>query len=444
MINRLSTLSVLIFLFVVASTQAQPLAFPGAEGFGRFTTGGRGGRVLYVTNLNDDGPGSLRDALKEKGARTILFSVSGNIELQSRLPINNGDVTIAGQSAPGDGICITGYPVSVSADNVIIRYLRIRLGDANKVEADAIGGTGHRNIIIDHCSISWSTDECASFYRNRDFTLQWCLISESLNASAHVKGEHGYGGIWGGEGASFHHNLLAHHKSRMPRFSGSSSTQNPEDELVDYRYNVVYNWTINNSYGGEKGKYNVVNNYYKAGPATRKTVVERILNPSSPYGLFYVNGNVLENSPKVTADNWKGVHGKNVDSARADKPFPAPEVNGVDAAKAYEQVLKFAGASYKRDALDERIVHEVRSGTASRGKEKNGIINTLEEAGGLPVLKSTTAPKDTDGDGMPDVWEKEHHLDPLKNDAQLKSLHKEYTNLEIYLNGLLQLPAGKA
>ncbi|MGV3765231.1 MAG: pectate lyase family protein [Chitinophagaceae bacterium] len=444
MINRLSTVSVLIFLFVVAGTQAQPLAFPGAEGFGRFTSGGRGGRVLYVTNLNDDGPGSLRAALKEKGARTILFSVSGNIELQSRLPINNGDVTIAGQSAPGDGICITGYPVSVSADNVIIRYLRIRLGDANKVEADAIGGTGHRNIIIDHCSISWSTDECASFYRNRDFTLQWCLISESLNASAHVKGEHGYGGIWGGEGASFHHNLLAHHKSRMPRFSGSSSTQNPEDELVDYRYNVVYNWTINNSYGGEKGKYNVVNNYYKAGPATRKTVVERILNPSSPYGLFYVKGNVLENSPKVTADNWKGVHGKNVDSARAEKPFPAPEINGVDAKKAYELVLKFAGASYKRDALDERIVQEVRSGTASRGKEKNGIINTVEESGGLPVLKSAIAPKDTEGDGIPDVWEKEHKLDPLKNDAQLKTLHKDYTNLEIYLNSLLQLPAGKA
>ena len=297
---------------------SQPLAFPGAEGFGKHTTGGRGGVVYKVTTLADDGPGSLREALKKKEPRTILFTVSGNIKLKSPLIIHSGNVTIAGQSAPGDGICIQDYAVSINADNVIIRFMRFRLGDETQLESDALGGTkGNSNIMIDHCSISWATDECASFYRNKNFTMQWCIIAESLNESVHVKGSHGYGGIWGGEGASFHHNLLAHHTNRLPRFSGSATTPNSTEELVDFRNNVVYNWTANGTYGGEKGRYNIVNNYYKKGPAN-KPRSNWFINPSSPLGKFFIEGNCLEGNKEVTANNWSaGVKVIVPDSAKA-------------------------------------------------------------------------------------------------------------------------------
>ena len=318
----------IIFSCTVIFSEAQTLAFPSAEGFGKSTTGGRGGKVIVVTSLNDDGPGSLRAALKEKDPRIIVFAISGTIELASPLNINSGNVTIAGQSAPGDGICIKNYAVLVNADNVIIRFLRFRLGDEKKQESDAISGTkGSSNIIIDHCSMSWSTDECASFYRNKNFTMQWCIVSESLNQSVHVKGDHGYGGIWGGEGASFHHNLLASHTSRLPRFSGSSTTPNGPNELVDFRNNVIYNWMNNNSYGGERGKYNMVNNYYKPGPSTKKSVMTRIVNPYSPIGKFFISGNCLQGNESVTKDNRSGVHANDLDSVFTDKPF---EVVSID------------------------------------------------------------------------------------------------------------------
>ncbi|KAA8481406.1 hypothetical protein BDE36_0683 [Arcticibacter tournemirensis] len=420
---------------------AQQLAFPGAEGFGKFTTGGRGGKVLIVSNLNDEGEGSLRKAIQAKGPRIIVFSVSGTIALESPLDINKGDLTIAGQSAPGDGICIKNYPVSIKSDNVIIRYIRFRMGDEKKIAADALGANkGNNNIIVDHCSMSWATDECASFYRNSNFTLQWCIISESLNSSVHQKGEHGYGGIWGGEGASFHHNLIASHKSRTPRFSGSSTTPNSENELVDFTNNVIYNWEANSVYGGEKGRYNIVNNYFKPGPATASSKRTQILNPWSPYGRFYLNGNHLDGNKAISKDNWGGVKADHPDSARTLNPFKVESLACQNPEKAYTAVLDFAGASFRRDAIDTRIANEVKSGSSGLGTQKNGIIDSQNDAGGWPELKSQPAPTDTDNDGMPDAWEKKNGLNPSDPlDSSAYTIDKNYTNVEIYLNNLLSI-----
>ncbi|MFC6998923.1 pectate lyase [Rufibacter roseus] len=435
-------------------------AFPGADGFGQVATGGRGGKVYYVTNLNDSGIGSLRDAVNRTGARYILFNISGNIELRSELKINNPNITIAGQTAPGDGITIKNYPVTIAADNVIIRYIRFRMGDTGEAEGDALWGRYQRNIIIDHCSMSWSTDEAASFYSNENFTLQWSILSESLRNSVHNKGAHGYGGIWGGQKASFHHNLLAHHDSRNPRFNGGGrSGMNGgrySDEHVDFRNNVIYNWGNNSAYGGENGKYNMVNNYYKPGPATPSSKNKRIMqvsfesNPTwgAGYGTFYIAGNYMHNNATVTADNWNG--GVDYDSSiplaqRANVRLQAPIEYQIStehtAEQAYEKVLAFSGASLKRDAVDLRIVENVknRSFTApgSRGST-NGLIDSQSDVGGWPELKSTAAPVDTDNDGMPDDWEIAHKLDPNKPEPNGRHLSTAYDNVEVYINSLVK------
>lgn len=417
-----------------------PIAFPGAEGFGKYTTGGRGGRIILVTNLNDSGTGSLREAIEAKGPRYILFEVSGTIALESVLKINNGDVTITGQSAPGDGICLRNYNVSIRCDNVVIRYLRFRLGDENGQQDDAITCLRQKNIIIDHCSMSWATDECASFYDNENFTLQWSLISESLNHSVHEKGDHGYGGIWGGKGASFHHNLLAHHVSRLPRFCGSRYHKQPEKEIVDFRNNVIYNWKSNSSYAGERGNHNMINNYYKAGPSTvGDSKRSRIVEPYSPFGKFFIEGNYVDGYPAVTNNNWNGgILCKYLDSVRINSPIAVSEVQTQSAKDAYVKVLEQAGANLHRDDVDSRIINEVKNGTSAFGKNKDGIIDSQNDVGGWPVLKQGKVLMDKDRDGMPDEWEIKNKLNPEDvADGSSFTLSKSYPNIEVYLNALV-------
>lgn len=464
-------------------------AFPGAEGFGKFATGGRGGQVIYVTNLNDSGVGSLRAAVEASGARIVVFKVSGIITLTRDLKISNGNITIAGQTAPGDGICLKNYSVSVAANNVIIRFMRFRMGDEAQHEGDAIGGRFRNNIIVDHCSMSWSTDECVSFYNNDDTTVQWCIISESLRNSVHGKGGHGYGGIWGGKNASFHHNLLAHHDSRNARLGEYAGSVYALTDLVDIRNNVIYNWGHNSTYGGEAMNVNMINNYYKPGPSTLAnngtTKNGRIISIDKNkvkgtqvydmWGKFYVNGNYVDGNTNATNDNWTyGVynqfHGSytsytgtckdsngntisceyTIPVSEADKtamrlitPLDVQEnVTTHSAVEAYSKVLSYGGASLVRDVIDTRIVSETENGTytytGSNGST-NGIIDTQSDVGGWPAYNSTAAPSDTDGDGMPDAWEDTNGLD--KNDASdgiSTSLDGNYTNVEVYINSLVE------
>ena len=440
-------LLILICLFPLAVSGQLP-AFPGAEGFGRYTSGGRGGDVWVVTNLTDSVtkplPGSLRWALNKTGPRTIVFAVSGNIELKRRLSISKGDVTIAGQTAPGDGICIKGNTVSVDADNVIIRYVRFRCGIDLPTEEppDAITGIRRRDIIIDHCSMSWSVDEAASFYDNTNFTMQWCIISESLYNAGHYKGEHGYGGIWGGMGASFHHNLLASHTSRNPRFCGARyHPDTKEKEIVDFRNNVIFNWGFNSSYGGEIGHQNMINNYFKPGPATKKTVLNRIVEPFDSLGRWYLSGNYITGSRQVTSDNWAGgVQGDfaKAKGIRVNEPFTFAPVKTQKASKAYKLVLKNAGAVLpRRDVLDERIVRETVTGICAYGDSYGagtGIIDSQNNTEGWPELRTYGLLPDTDADGMPDKWELSKGLNPDDPADRNTKARSGYTMLEEYLN----------
>lgn len=419
----------------------QPPAFPTADGFGKYTIGGRGGAVHIVTHLSDDGPGSFRAACEAEGPRTVVFEVSGTIVLKAPLKIRHPHITIAGQTAPGDGICIKDYQVSFDTEQVIIRYLRFRPGtDAGK-EQDGFGGDG-AHVIIDHCSVSWSVDEALSINKTANLTVQWCLVSESLYDSIHKKGKHGYGGLWGGPGASYHHNLLAHHSSRNPRASG-----NRDSGLLDYRNNVIYNWGFNSAYGGELWPRNWVNNYYKPGPATSDSSRRRIFIQKDPRGKMYASGNVMVGSPKITADNWRGGIDFSPDgeatekTLRVDTPYVVAPVATDDAETAYARVLAGVGASLRRDSVDARVIEEVRTGTATFGRSYGGggkgIIDSPQDVGGWPELQSTPAPADTDRDGMPDPWEIAHGLNPADPADGPHDCGDGYTQLEGYLNSLV-------
>ncbi len=472
---RLLTTAIMIISCWQLQAQERLTAFPGAEGFGRYTTGGRGGKVYHVTTLEDgDHKGTLRWANAQNGPKTIVFDISGTIFLKKPLRFSP-NTTVAGQSAPGDGICIADYPVMVSSNN-IIRYLRFRLGNRQVAhhEGDGLGGSRCHDVIIDHCSISWSIDECLSVYGNTNFTVQWCIISQSLNKAGHQKGAHGYGGNWGGSGASYHHNLLAHHTSRTPRLGPSPFTQ--EDERMDLRNNVIYNWTENGCYGGEAMTVNIVNNYYKPGPGTPTDLRGmRIAAPNirtSQYthhyskkpnvwdkmwhvwGKYYVDGNINTMYPEVTRHNWDyGVYNqinanandgtytaKTKDTIRLDRPMPFEPVTTHTAEKAYELVLAQAGASLHRDILDDIIVRDVREGKATFTGEgcSPGIINTQQDVSignsPWPELKSKPSPRDSDGDGMPDKWETLQGFNP-KDPSDGNAIRTDgYTNLEFYLN----------
>lgn len=452
---------------------AKALAFPGAEGGGMYTTGGRGGKVIHVTTLADSGTGSLRAALNESGPRTIVFDVAGLIDLKSQLDIARGDVTIAGQTAPGDGICIKGFATQVKTDNVIIRFVRFRMGDEKNQESDAIWGRYNRNIILDHCSMSWSVDECSSFYANINFTMQWCILTESLCNSLHGKGSHGYGGIWGGKNASYHHNLLANHKSRNPRFDHPEIYDKYLESHrgnVDYRNNAVYNWGDNSTYGGEGAWFNMVGNYYKPGPASkdRKYFLDAngiytSSNTNYGYPLLYLSGNVHEKHDDISVDNSHGIywhdHKTNTppDASRllsSVQPLSGPSSQAVYttthvAADAFARICDRAGASLSRDAVDERACRDAKSGSATftdggNGSE-NGLIDSQTAVGGWPAYSADSselaAVKDSDGDGMPDWFEDQFGLnksDASDGNAKTLDSYFRYTNLEMYLHYLVR------
>jgi hypothetical protein len=437
-------LSALLSTVATARDDAPMPAFPGAEGFGQFTTGGRGGRVVKVTNLDDDGPGSLRAALRMDVPRTVVFDVSGVIELEREIVLKNGRVTIAGQSAPGDGITLKNHGLVIKADEVIVRYIRSRPGSDAGVETDAISVSAGHNVIIDHCSTSWGTDETLTVspsnkngLRSIDkVTVQWSIISESLNDSVHSKGRHGYGSlVRGSAGArySFHHNLWAHHQARMPRPGNYVDAKtDPEGPLFDFRNNVFYNWGgASSGYNADtesRIRYNFVNNWYQRGPDSTKSLA---FDEGNPLAEPYFSGNAMNG--EVPANPWSLVRFADDRVAGTPKPFPVAPVETQAVEDAYEAVLRHAGASLVRDTVDRRVIGHVHTGTGM-------LIDTVSEVGGWPESRSDVPEPDQDGDGMPDAWEMERDLNPDDpEDGKLDPDGDGYTNLEEYLNGLIGL-----
>lgn len=417
------------------------VAFPGAEGAGRLSAGGRGGRVIRVANLLDSGPGSLREAIEAEGPRTVVFDVGGTIALKSPLRVRNGRITIAGQTAPGGGVTLRDQPLIISADDVVVRYIRSRLGDETRVQSDAVSITSGRRIILDHVSASWSVDETLSAGSRYeppesgwyDVTVQWSIIAQSLNSSAHEKGEHGYGSlVRGGHGAriSWHHNLWAHHVARMPRPGNYNGPEkDPVGPLMEFRSNVFYNWGRNRAgYNADKAAhitYNFVDNAYVTGANSTAALA---FEESNSLARAFFAGNIMNGAEP--ADPWSLVTGLQVEGYRLAEAADVAPVRGDPARSAYRRVLAGAGASRVRDRVDAAVVESVRQRTGQ-------IISSQTAVGGWPELSAGVPWTDSDGDGMPDAWERSRGLDPRNPaDGSFDRNDDGYTNLEDWLNSL--------
>jgi pectate lyase len=427
----------LVGLAISPLSSAQPAgipAFPGAEGFGARTPGGRGGAVYEVTNLNDSGPGSFRDAVSQS-RRIVVFRVSGTIDLQSPLRVTQPYITVAGQTAPGGGICLRNYTFEVATHDVIVRFIRSRLGDTRGQEADSIGILHNsRDVILDHCSATWSVDEDLSTSGvDSNVTVQWCLIAESLNRSIHAKGPHGYGSLARANGPiSWYHNLWAHNDARNPRLGDNYGRGS--HPFFDVRYNVMYDYGEICS-GLTQGTFNAnyVGNYIRPGPMSK---AKRPIHIGEKSDIsFYVQGNVMEGNAELTADNTKMIDFYEIGGKKrvqtVKEPFPSPTVRPYSAQEAYAAVLASVGACLPaRDSVDSRIIDTVRQRTGT-------LINSQKDVGGWPALESAPAPQDTDHDGMPDAWETKYGLNPNDPSDANKDLSGDgYTNVERYLNGI--------
>jgi pectate lyase len=438
-------LFIITFYGITSYLRAQLPAFPGAEGWGRYSKGGRGGAVLKVTNLNDSGPGSFREAVTSSGPRIVLFNVSGTIDLKSPLQISTPYLTIAGQTAPGDGICLKRFPLRIkNTHDIIIRGIRIRPGIESGLigsEIDVIDLDSSQNVIVDHCAFSWSVDEGINTWHGAKFiTVQWCVMSEPLDHSIHEKGEHGYSASIGGYKASFHHNLLANGAGRNPSIAGNN--QSPT-VLLDFRNCVISNWG-HRSCDGKPLSINLVNNYYKPGPATAENVKRRIarIDNAEKMGfscMWYVDGNVVEGFPEISDNNWNGgvdfEEGTSPEKNRSKDAFEVAPVIMQPAKEAYELVLKYAGCYLNRDTQEKRIIEQVRTGKYT--VSKNGLIDRVEQAGGWPVLKTGKLPQDADKDGIPDEWERKNSLNVADPSDANKISPNGYMNIENYINSLL-------
>jgi pectate lyase len=409
-------------------------AFPGAEGAGSTTPGGRGGRVIYVTNLDDSGPGSLRVACEAEGPRNVLFQVSGLIALKKPIRITNPYITIAGQTAPGDGVSLKNFPLMTETHDIIVRHLRSRKGDETPQEDDALDvGHSSRDVIFDHCSATWSIDEAFSLSGNNgNITLQYCLIGEALRGSTHGKGNHGFGSLCRANGpVTLHHNLYIHNDGRNPRFGHNYGK--PPFPTFDFRNNIIYDFGKLAS-GITQGnlRINYINNIVIPGASTAnpRTAPIHIGKPSNVF--VYLTGNIHEQNEQLTANNDLFISQTVIDGieqARAVKtPFAMPPVATQPTMEAYETVLAGVGATLPmRDAVDARLVNHVRTRT---GK----MIDSQKDVGGWPAYKSGPIPKDTDNDGLPDDWEIAHNLNPADPSDGPKAAAGGYTNLEHYLN----------
>jgi len=449
LISKYRFLYLLSLIFVggiAGSLQAQQIAFPSAEGYGRFAQGGRGGDVYTVSNLNDDGEGSLRYGIENmEGPRTIVFAVSGTIQSKSPIEISKSFLTIAGQTAPGDGICIKDYGLKFTdVHNVIMRYIRLRMGDQNKGDssgADCITANDVSDVIFDHISAGWGIDAIQDTRRSGNFTLQWSIYGETLHNTIHYEGApHSKLGSYREctNSISVHHNLLHSTHARHPSLVGG----NP-DAITDFRNNLIYNSGGQTNMG--KSNTHVINNYYKQGPDTKTDIFPlRVKTKTRGEGwpMGYVSGNIFPWSEEYTNDNFSAIQYKQQDGekylsfTREEWELPNELVLADDkpltqtAEGAYDLVLKYAGASISRDSNDERIINEVNTST---GK----IPDSQDEVGGWPILKSLPALKDSDKDGMPDDWEKANKLNPSDPDDRNGDDDKDgYTNLEEYINSL--------